>query len=382
MNHIVDQNLTNINKKKKNNNNKNKEMNYKENETLMEEYIEALYLKGEKHIPYVKNPAKIKDEDVTTPTIHNYTILVEYNYNTQQLKQFAKHYKLKISGNKKEIIKRVFIHLFLSSYLIKIQKRFRGLLQRKYNAYHGPGLFKRNVCTNETDFITMEELKQIPYYNFFSYKDTDGFIYGFELSSLHNLILKSQNLILKSENQITNPYNRNKISLEVIHKIKMIIRFSSILKLPIQLSIEDETPLVSDEKLLELDCLSLFQKIDELGNYSDPKWFLTLNRHQLIKFIREVVDIWDYRAQLTEEVKRNILPPNGTFLMNIHIHLLQIESTLITLKKNILKVIAKLVTSGIDRDSRALGAYYILGALTIVNHEAAMALPWLYQSMS
>jgi len=45
-------------------------------------------------------------------------------------------------------------------------------------------------------------------------------------------------------------------------------------------------------------------------------------------------------------------------------------------------VIAKLVTSGIDRDSRALGAYYILGALTIVNHEAAMALPWLYQSMS
>ena len=126
MNHILDQdfnNLTNTNMKK------NKKMYYKENETLMEEYIEAIHLKGEKHIPYVKNPAKIKDEDVTIPTIHNYTILVEYNYNIQQLKQFAKHYKLKIGGNKKEIIKRVFIHLFLSSYLIKIQKRFRGLLQ-------------------------------------------------------------------------------------------------------------------------------------------------------------------------------------------------------------------------------------------------------------
>jgi hypothetical protein len=378
MNHILDpdfNNLTNTNTNKNTNKNKNKKMYYKENETLMEEYIEAIHLKGEKHIPYVKNPAKIKDEDVTIPTIHNYTILVEYNYNIQQLKQFAKHYKLKIGGNKKEIIKRVFIYLFLSSYLIKIQKRFRGLLQKKYNAYHGPGFFKRTICTNETDFITMEELTQIPYYNFFSYKDTDGFIYGFELSSLHNLILKSQN-------QITNPYNRNKIPLDVIHKMKMIIRFSAILKLPIQLTIENEMPLVSDEKMLELDCLSLFQKIDELGNYSDPKWFLSLNRHQLIKFIRELGDIWDYRAQLSEEVKRNILPPNGSFLMNIHIHLLQVEQNFVTLKKNILKVIEKLVTCGIDRDSKSLGAYYILGALTIVNHDAANALPWLYQSMS
>ena len=51
------------------------------------------------------------------------------------------------------------------------------------------------------------------------------------------------------------------------------------------------------------------------------------------------------------------------------------------LKKNILKMMDKLVSSGIDRDSKALGAYYVLGALTMVNHNAAMALPWLYQSV-
>ena len=259
----------------------------------------------------------------------------------------------------------------VSDFELKTPPRMASFVQMSVRSITIGKLYNLRMTSNES----LESVNLSRDAHEYSYKDTDGFIYGFELSSLHNLILKSQN-------QITNPYNRNKISLDMIHKMKMIVRFSSILKLPIRLTIEDEMPLVSDEKMLELDCLSLFQKIDELGNYSDPKWFLSLNRHQLIKFIREVVDIWDYRAQLSEEVKRNILPPNGSFLMNIHIHLLQVEQNFVTLKKNILKVIEKLVTCGIDRDSKSLGAYYILGALTIVNHEAAMALPWLYQSMS
>ena len=354
--------------------------NYKNKEISIEEYIDSIYSKGEKSIPTIKNPSKIRDEDVTIPTIQNYYILTKYNYNVQQLKQFAKHYKLKVGGNKTELLKRIFVYLFLSSYIIKIQKIFRGLIQRKYNQYHGEGFLKRKICTNETDFITMEEITQIPYYNFFSYKDTDGFVYGFEISSLYNLILKNGNGN-QNNKSITNPYNRNKISFETTNKIKSIIRLSNILKLPIQLTMEDEQPIISEEKSLELDCLSLFQKIDELGNYSDPKWFLSLNRHQIIKFIRELIDIWTYRAQLSDEVKSNILPPHGTFLMNTHLHFLQTEPNLIVLKKIILRSIEKLVTSGIDRDSKALGAYYILGALTMVNHETAMALPWLYQSV-
>ena len=39
-----------------------------------------------------------------------------------------------------------------------------------------------------------------------------------------------------------------------------------------------------------------------------------------------------------------------------------------------------LILNGISKDSKSLGAYYILGALTIVNANAAESLPWLYQS--
>jgi hypothetical protein len=47
----------------------------------------------------------------------------------------------------------------------------------------------------------------------------------------------------------------------------------------------------------------------------------------------------------------------------------------------VLQSMETMVNTGIDKDSRSLGAYYVLGALTLVNEEAANALPWLYQSM-
>ena len=97
--------------------NKNKKNN-KIMDTCIEDYIDVIYLKGEKNMPYVKNGTKINEEDITIPTIYDYEIIIKYNYNIQQLKQFAKYYKLKIGGNKKELVRRIYVYLYLSSYLI------------------------------------------------------------------------------------------------------------------------------------------------------------------------------------------------------------------------------------------------------------------------
>ena len=40
-----------------------------------------------------------------------------------------------------------------------------------------------------------------------------------------------------------------------------------------------------------------------------------------------------------------------------------------------------LISKGINTDSKSLGAFYILSALTLVSHSAAVALPWLYESV-
>ena len=48
----------------------------------------------------------------------------------------------------------------------------------------------------------------------------------------------------------------------------------------------------------------------------------------------------------------------------------------------ILEILKRLVYDGISNEFRCLGAYYILASLTIVNQNAATALPWLYESVS
>jgi hypothetical protein len=344
--------------------------------TALDEYNVNLYNKcEEKSIKQKKSVIKITNENIIFPTITNYNEVLQHNYNASQLKIFAKHYKLKLSGNKKELFNRIYGFLHLSFYIIKIQKIFRGFLRRKYNALHGPAYKNRKMCNNQFDFITMEPVEEINVNQFISYMDVDNFIYGFDISSLYNMIVK--------HNETKNPYNRNNIPEFVIKNIKTMSRFSKILNESVSLNVQDDIANISNEKTLELRALSLFQTIDSLGNYSDPQWFLSLSRGSLIKLVRELADIWNYRAQLTAEVKYNICPPHGDpfRIPTANIYYLQTESNIDNIKKSVLEVLEKMVNSGVDRDSKSLGAYYVLGAITLVNTAAATALPWLYQSV-
>ena len=354
-----------------NNNKKNKT-----NDNSVDDYMSSISYKYEKHITYEKRALKINDENIIIPTSQNYYDVTKYNYNLNQLKMIAKYHKLKISGNKKELVTRIIHFLYFSFYITKIQKIFRGILQRKYDHLRGPAFIKRNLCTNETDFITLEPIKEIELNQFISYKDNDNFIYGFDIISIYNLICKNK------KDAVLNPYTRAVMPDLVLKNIRSLIKLSRILKKNINLNIEDDCINISGEKAVELRTLSLFQYIDSLGNYSDPQWFLSLPRVQLIKFVRELSDIWNYRAQLSIEIKRNICPPYGDPFRNLSMTYLHGEPNLTNVRKSILEVLEKLVNSGTDTDSKCLGAYYLLGALTLVNETASIALPWLFQSVS
>jgi len=342
--------------------------------TSIDEYISNLSLHCDKNKKISKSVLKISDDNIVLPTIQTYDIVLKYNYNINQLKIFAKQYKLKSSGNKKELTDRIYNFLYLSFYITKIQKIFRGFIAKKYITLHGPAYQNRKLCTNNCDFVTMELLEDISLEQFISYKDIDGFIYGFDIGSLYNMITKHQD--------IKNPYNRNDMPPFVFQNIKNMIRLSKLLNINVNLAFEDDTKNVSNEKNIELRALSLFQHIDSLGNYSNPQWFLSLTKIQLIKFMRELIDIWDYRAQLSLEVKYNICPPTGDPFRSINIYYLQSEQNINSIRNIMLEVLEKVVHSGIDRDSKSLGAYYVLGALTLVNNSAANALPWLFQSVN
>jgi hypothetical protein len=345
----------------------------------IDQYMYFLLKKCEKTMIHKKNIEKVDPLNVIIPTINSYSILNDYKYNNQQLKDIAKIYKIKTSGNKNELLTRIYMHLKLSYSIIKIQKIFRGYLQKKLNYYHGPALFDKNLCNNNTDFFTMDPLDDLNYSQFFSYKDVDNFIYGFNVISLHNLILKAS----ERNRPIQNPYNRNDIPPLVVSNIKSLIRVSNLLNIPVNIEIDDIKIDSPAEKPLQTRILELFQNIDSLGNYSNSDWFLSLDQRKLIRFGRELNDIWMYRAQIPIEIKRNICPPHGDPYQGFDFYIL-ISDHITTefIQKKMIELMEKFVNSGVDSDSRALGAFYVLGALTLVNTDAANSLPWLFSSFT
>jgi hypothetical protein len=154
-------------------------------------------------------------------------------------------------------------------------------------------------------------------------------------------------------------------------------------KYDIELEVKQVDEEVSVKKSVELRALTLFQNMDALGNYTNSKWFMDLNKLQLIRMLRELFDIWDYRAPLSMDTKRAICPPIGNPFPNvIYFNQLNITENIDDIRKYILVILEKFVNYGIDRDNKCLGAYYVIGALTLVNPEAATSLPWLYQAFS
>jgi hypothetical protein len=81
-------------------------------------------------------------------------------------------------------------YLKFSTFALKIQRVFRGHLVRYLGKLKGPGV--KNDCVNETDFYTLDNLKDIDKSQFYSFKDNDGFIYGFDICSLYNMVVKER----------------------------------------------------------------------------------------------------------------------------------------------------------------------------------------------
>ena len=349
----------------------------------LDDYVHFLHQKCEKRMPFIstKNKDKVLEDSPHIPTLNEPYSLFENNYNLNQVRYFAKSYKLKISGNKRELLSRVFSFLYLSKHAIQIQKRIRGYFVRSYLKKKGPALLasSRKYCNNPCDFLSMDKMQDIPFDQFFSFKDKDGFIYGFDILSLQNLILKSP-LTLTGP---LNPYNRIPFSMDVLTTLRQVLKRAKILKRPIQVEIENVMTMVSPKKSLQLQILNMCQTMDNLGNYSNPEWFLSLSRTQWIRFLAELRDIWEYRAQLSDEAKRSICPPLGDPFSSLHLDFTN-ETThhVENLQRCVLPILEKMISSGVNQETQVLGCFYVLGALTMVSIEVANALPWLFENFS
>lgn len=237
--------------------------------------------------------------------------------------------------------------------IIIIQKTFR-----KWNIY------RRNKSNNKEDCGTLDNIFTIPIEYYFDYLDRDGFTYAFDLRTLDMISI--------------NPYNQKPFPNDEKFKKKLESKIQFIKKT--ERKMKYESPKLTEEQKYDQFLIRVFQKFDMIGQYTDTSWFDNLSFDDLKKLYRNAFDMFDYRAQLTPEIRKKITK-NGVIFSTLinEISLLRPKHKKY-LQLEILKEMEKIVDEGFDKEYKTLGVNLILTALVEVSPNAALALPHLVQS--
>ena len=325
-----------------------------------------------------------------------YSVLLSSDCKIPFLKENLKRWGLSRVGNKSVLLTRLYNYLFLSNMAVRVQAFFRGFIIKEYIRLHG---FKaRESCVNERDITTMEEISKIPLHQLYIIRQQEGErerdikYYGFDMISIFNLFIESakipdnktyiydKDMCYTIGRRVDNPYTKTVLPDNEFSKILKVLRYGEILGFRIDTYFDDLKPHDYVDNI-NLRVITLFNEINNLGNYANIQWFYSLDSIRLIDFITELRDIWIYRANLSDRVKYEICPPYGNPFMGILLTALPImEYPLI--RSICVKIMEEMIYKCINDSSKSLGAYYVLACLTLVNRDAADAMPWLYQSVA
>jgi hypothetical protein len=302
-------------------------------------------------------------------------------YKIPDLKRIARENGLFVSGTKTLLIERIRRNFVLILHVIKCQSRARrNTVLSKINM-RGPALKAKDraKCVNDTDFYTLEPITEIEDADFFSYKDNQGFIYGFNLKSLAMMKLAQGSLI--------NPYNRDVFGETTLRHINALIDKPKTKSL-------DEMEFEIFNQLRELRNSTadariekLFYEIDRLGNYTSSTWFSRLNREQYIYLFKRVRELWNYRAQIENDVKLSICPYFDPFQFRLNGYLSFMNNarernlTDDECQKVCIIAFENLIYTGRDDNCKNIMVMHMLSVLTLVSREARTAMPWLHDSI-
>lgn len=260
--------------------------------------------------------------------------------------------------------------IFSLKSIIMIQSLFKGYKQRLINNLRGPALKLKNRkdANNETDFMSLENIEDIECNKFFSYKDKDGFIYAFNIDSIHELIQYTE----------VNPYNRKEFPKEIIQNIQTIYKF---VPKNNKTNVKQITFKENPEIFIKTKCVSIFQRLDDLEMYTQPRWFLDLSINNLKRYYYELLDIWHYRAMLSKEIKKNHIKYENGKLFKFNYNYIKMITNKYVLQDIILDIFHRLSFEGNTRDNCVTSCYWILSALVLLSNDAAAGYPHLVHSV-
>ena len=285
------------------------------------------------------------------------------DYNIKDIKYTLQRiYNIKNGKGKKEDLFKHLIKEFNkdnSKNIVKCQSYIRRYIVQK-NKIKGPGYFLKELCKNDEDFYFMTSINEIEDIYFFSYKDQINNIWFFDIRSFKQLI----------RHKSDNPYTREKIPDNIINNAKDILKNLSKQKINTEIV---ELTHTNREDIIKQKCVDLFSDISQQGYFCDIQWILSLNLINLKKLYRNLEDIWNYRAYLTNDIKSKIAPPNG-LVYNISIR----EVYDMNDRNDIINIIiteTNKFNNAIENSDKTLGYMYFLIGLGEISKECLESNP-------
>jgi hypothetical protein len=164
-----------------------------------------------------------------------------------------------------------------------------------------------------------------------------------------------------------------------------------ILKRNIQLVEKNETEEILNNipisELIHSSKSAIFHKIHQLGFFCQESWVDSLTFQEIRKFLRELLDIWDYRAGIIPSVRREICPdPRGPFYGIDFLEMRGLSSDITEeiynlYKFKMLECIKSFIMNGINESCQILGCQFIIMAFTLIKNEIAEQHPILYEAV-
>lgn len=348
------------------------------------------------------------------------------------LKRMCKHYKLKVGGTKSVLQGRLYLFLKRSVAANCLAVFVKRALSQEWLRCHGPALFDRSNVTNDVDFATLDNVRELGIDVGFSFMEGTS-CFMFDVESFRELLNNSNQWVSMRHSyarKIKNPFTRAIINDDVISSFNSLVSLGKAFGRYVTDEVDsqmdsgdgnmnangngngggtgvsggqsvgqstgvgvgggvDVAMFGSDESLSYFDRLtSVFDVMDSYGHYTNPEWLSSLSRTEMRTFIVRLYDIVMFRVGLSRQSLMNILPPSGQFIDNVTYRawLQQLDTAspdemTRMLKNMVVTMCRKLVCGGVDQASRELGAMYVLMACTIVSSEAREAMPWLYESL-
>ena len=298
--------------------------------------------------------------------IYSKDILFEKIFNNEYISIYSLRNSIKFNGLKKLINTKQSKSLILKD-LKNFHKKERYYVANIKNViliqsiYRRWNIYRRALCVNDTDILTFTSKYDIEDKYLYIFKNDIGKKYAYDIRTLYQIV-KSQ--------YPSCPYTFKSFTDNEINNI-----LSYCQKLDFSIVDEKEKMTIEEETIMKMK--DVFYEINMLDNYTDYRWFEQLNVNQLISLYIKTEDIWNYRSLMTKDSKEKIV--NSGVVFNLPIFYIKSLKNKTVLQNIILDEYRRMITEGINREEKKLGAILILTGLVEVSVNANMALPHLVQ---